>query len=304
MNEEHFIKITQSLMDFCRQRLGYEKDPDVRYLRDKENANALLGQTANYNPSSRTVSVYVLNRHPKDVLRSLAHELVHHAQCCRGDLENQATPAGYAQSDPHMRNMEKEAYLKGNMMFRDWEDSQKQNNKVTIKLIGENKMTDLTQRIKERVLEILKEKKNKGAYDDGDGKDEKCDYVPCGDEEDKPKKKAKKGEVPPQFRKKGKKDKDEEKVEEGGAAQRHDNLDRLSRQDPDRIREEEELEEETIDEGKCPHCEGDRPKSECTCKHESKSELTTIKKNQASISSLNENRLLNLNKRLMQRLIK
>ena len=55
MNEEHFIKITQSLMDFCRQRLGYEKDPDVRYLRDKENANALLGQTANYNPSSRTV---------------------------------------------------------------------------------------------------------------------------------------------------------------------------------------------------------------------------------------------------------
>lgn len=28
----------------------------------------------------------------------------------------------YAQDDEHMRNMEKEAYLKGNLLFRDWED--------------------------------------------------------------------------------------------------------------------------------------------------------------------------------------
>ena len=172
-------------------------------------------------------------------------------------------------------------------------------------------MTDLTQRIKERVLEILREKKKKPDAD-GDGVPDWADKKPGKDDhaekEDKPKKKAKKGEIPPQLRKhvKGKQDKeeDEEKVEEGGAAQRHDNLDRLRRQDPDRIREEEELEEETIDEGKCPHCDDGEPKSKCNCKHESKSELTTIKKNQASISSLNENRLLNLNKRLMQRLIK
>ena len=31
--------------------------------------------------------------------------------------------AGYAQTNDHLRNMEREAYEKGNMCFRDWEDS-------------------------------------------------------------------------------------------------------------------------------------------------------------------------------------
>jgi hypothetical protein len=33
-----------------------------------------------------------------------------------------ASSPTYAQDDEHMRNMEKEAYLKGNLLFRDWED--------------------------------------------------------------------------------------------------------------------------------------------------------------------------------------
>lgn len=37
---------------------------------------------------------------------------------------------------------------------------------------------DLLNIIKEEVAFVL-EKKKKGKYDDGDGKDEKCDYVPC-----------------------------------------------------------------------------------------------------------------------------
>jgi hypothetical protein len=32
---------------------------------------------------------------------------------------------GYAQGNKHLRKMEMEAYLKGNMLFRDWEDSKK-----------------------------------------------------------------------------------------------------------------------------------------------------------------------------------
>ena len=34
---------------------------------------------------------------------------------------------------------------------------------------------------KEMVYGNLFEAKKKGKYDDGDGKDEKCDYVPCKD---------------------------------------------------------------------------------------------------------------------------
>ena len=119
MYGDKFKQATQSLMDYCREQLGYDKDPDVHYVTDKNNANNMLGYTAHYQPDKKVVTVYISNRHPKDALRSLSHELVHHAQNVRGDLQNTQTEEGYAQTDPHMRNMEEEAYLKGNMMFRD-----------------------------------------------------------------------------------------------------------------------------------------------------------------------------------------
>ena len=37
---------------------------------------------------------------------------------------------GYAQTDDHLRKMEEDAYLRGNMTFRDWEDNYKQTNRA------------------------------------------------------------------------------------------------------------------------------------------------------------------------------
>lgn len=153
-----FKEATQSLMSYCREHMGYDTDPDVRYATDSGNANNMLGYTAHYQPDKKVVTVYISNRHPKDVLRSLSHELVHHAQNCRGDLENTQTEEGYAQKDPHMRKMEEEAYLKGNMMFRDWEDSCKQQNMILPSTIGENKMSEqLNNLIAEKVKTKLEE---------------------------------------------------------------------------------------------------------------------------------------------------
>jgi len=62
-------------------------------------------------------------------LRSLSHELIHHSQNCRGDLNPEIageTTPGYTQTNAHMRDMESEAYKLGNgLYFRDWEDSMK-----------------------------------------------------------------------------------------------------------------------------------------------------------------------------------
>ena len=77
-----------------------------------------------------SIVLYITNRHPKDICRSFAHELIHHHQNERGDLDmGNATSPTYAQDDPHMRKMEMEAYLKGNMLFRDWEDGYKSRHK-------------------------------------------------------------------------------------------------------------------------------------------------------------------------------
>ena len=75
------------------------------------------------------VTVFVDKRHVKDILRSMSHELVHHTQNCRGEFDGGIkTGPGYAQEDEHMREMERQAYEKGQMILRDFEDKCKKEN--------------------------------------------------------------------------------------------------------------------------------------------------------------------------------
>ena len=111
-------------MPFARKRMGFSNPPKLFLRSDDKNANDPLGKTAYYDPVQKSITLYVTGRHPKDVMRSLSHELVHHTQNCRGEFdEDREMGEGYAQKDEHMREMEREAYEVGNMCFRDWEDS-------------------------------------------------------------------------------------------------------------------------------------------------------------------------------------
>lgn len=104
--------------------------PRVKISKDFQFANEIFGRTAYYQPQDESITLYTAGRHPKDVLRSYAHEVVHHAQNLRGELseeviEKLSDPA-YAQKDKHLEKMEAEAYLRGNLLFRSWEDQFKQ----------------------------------------------------------------------------------------------------------------------------------------------------------------------------------
>ena len=112
----------------AQEKFQIESIPKLILREDEENAKGIFGKTAYYEPVSQTVVLYTTNRHPKDICRSFAHELVHHHQNERGDLDGGNNSPTYAQDDPHMRKMEMEAYLKGNMLFRDWEDKIKNKN--------------------------------------------------------------------------------------------------------------------------------------------------------------------------------
>ena len=122
---DHLRPLIGKLSIFAKERMGFEHPPKLFLKNNHSNAEMPLGRTAHYDPNQESVTLFITNRHPKDILRSLAHELVHHTQNLRGDLApEKMTNMGknYAQEDDHMRNMEKEAYLVGNMCFRDWED--------------------------------------------------------------------------------------------------------------------------------------------------------------------------------------
>ena len=107
----------------AKEKFDIQNTPKLYLKNDEENSQGVFGKTAYYDPSNMSVVLYITNRHPKDICRSFAHELVHHHQNERGDLEmGDASSPTYAQDDKHMRKMEMEAYLKGNLLFRDWED--------------------------------------------------------------------------------------------------------------------------------------------------------------------------------------
>ena len=106
----------------ARDQFNIQNVPSLHLKQDEENAQGIFGKTAYYSPSDMSIVLYITDRHPKDICRSFAHELIHHVQNERGDLDGGDNSPTYAQDDPHMRKMEMEAYLKGNMLFRDWED--------------------------------------------------------------------------------------------------------------------------------------------------------------------------------------
>ena len=144
-NVGHLEQMVGDFFPYSQQKLGFDKPATVIFQSDEENSSKMLGKTAYYDPSSFEVVLYVDGRHPKDIMRSLSHELVHHAQNCRGDFTSMAaTPEGYAQDDPHLRKMEREAYTKGNLIFRDFEDlikTGKINIEIDFSKSGEPKMS-------------------------------------------------------------------------------------------------------------------------------------------------------------------
>ena len=166
------------LTSFAQKRMGFEHPPRLFLKNDPENAKLHLGRTAHYDPNKKAITIFTTGRHAKDILRSFAHELVHHAQNVRGDL----TPEKlgdmgdkYAQENPHMRKMEEEAYLVGNMCFRDWEDNEKFNLQES-KILKENKTmaNKITKEsLEDMIREILESEMSEGHCFTRDDEEEK-----------------------------------------------------------------------------------------------------------------------------------
>ena len=130
------------LFSYLQKELQLKTIPRVKLISDKKNADKVLGKTAYYNPEKMLVVLYITNRHQKDILRSFAHEIVHHWQHENEKLNTSRGESDpkYAQNNPWLRQMEKQAYLLGNMLFRDWEDDKKDKDRNSGKTLKEKTM--------------------------------------------------------------------------------------------------------------------------------------------------------------------
>jgi hypothetical protein len=104
------------------QGMNIQPLPTLKIIdNDVENANNILGKTAHYDPNDCSITLYTLNRHPKDILRSFSHEMIHRIQDNEGRLNNVNTTNTNEEGD--LPELEKEAYLLGNLCLRKWEDN-------------------------------------------------------------------------------------------------------------------------------------------------------------------------------------
>jgi len=115
----NLASLTQHMLD---KGMNIEPLPKLEFINgDVENASQFLGKTAYYDPNTQTIVLYTEGRHPKDITRSYAHEMIHHMQNLEGRLGNIQTTNTL--EDDNLNNIEAEANLKGTMTFRNWTDS-------------------------------------------------------------------------------------------------------------------------------------------------------------------------------------
>lgn len=119
-NYEPYIR---SLALFINKKHKVKPFPTVKISNRNQGDDKVFIMTGYYDPSQNLIMLFAHNRHPKDVLRSFAHEMIHHYQ----NLENRLTGDSYSGQeiihDDRLMKLEEEAYLKGNIVFRSWTES-------------------------------------------------------------------------------------------------------------------------------------------------------------------------------------
>ena len=118
-----YKQMIQDLTDYMIEKgRNIEPLPKVEFIDgDVENAKKFLGKTAYYDPNTQTIVLYTEGRHPKDIVRSFSHEMVHHTQFLEGRLDDIQTTD--TTKDDNLEKIEQEANLVGTMTFRNFTDS-------------------------------------------------------------------------------------------------------------------------------------------------------------------------------------
>ena len=151
--------------------------PEVKINKDESNASNFFGRTAYYDPNVKEIVLFVEGRHPKDIVRSFVHEMIHHMQNLEGRLGNIGTTN--TNEDDDLLEIEKEAYLKGNITFRNWEDNYKNKNKV----MAEGRYDTISNQVSSDLFNALKDGKT-SFYDTYYNKDLDFevhgDFIPTG----------------------------------------------------------------------------------------------------------------------------
>ena len=128
-NASEYEPYIKSMFDYFKSE-GLNIYPYPKIELNNSPQDGLFIKTGYYLPSEKKIVIFTQERHIKDCMRSVAHELIHHMQ----NLEGQNMSFGSddnVKDNKALEKLEAEAYLKGNIYFRKWtEFEQEKENSV------------------------------------------------------------------------------------------------------------------------------------------------------------------------------
>ena len=128
--ESTFSNVFKPIANFMKNEgLNVYPFPDIELNWDDQ--DGLFIKTGYYLPGEKKVVLFCKDRHPKDILRSYAHEMIHHMQNLNGDDLNFSSEDDVKDNDK-LEKLESEAYLKGNIYFRKWTEHVSKNSDDTL----------------------------------------------------------------------------------------------------------------------------------------------------------------------------
>ena len=121
-----FLEYADDVISFYRENgidMG-EKAPKIVFDAAPVSRFDVFAPTGHYDFTKDEITLKTDNRHAKDIMRTLCHELVHAWQY-RNDPKGftEFSKAGKLKDNPELLEFEREAYEKGNVLFRMWTEA-------------------------------------------------------------------------------------------------------------------------------------------------------------------------------------
>lgn len=110
----------EEIVKYLRNR-GFEVDPLPKITLDQTQnpEDELFIKTGYYDPENNELVLFIDNRHIKDILRTFCHEMVHRNQNLVDSYGFQDSASSLPlEQDSKLEELEGEAYLYGNLLFR------------------------------------------------------------------------------------------------------------------------------------------------------------------------------------------
>lgn len=145
---EPYIK---SMFDYFKSE-GLNIYPYPKIELNDSSQDGLFIKTGYYLPSEKKIVIFTQERHIKDCMRSIAHELIHHMQNLEGQNMNFGSDDN-VKDNKALEKLEAEAYLKGNIYFRKWtefeQEKGKEKNILAERILSISELRELTKELDE-----------------------------------------------------------------------------------------------------------------------------------------------------------